>query len=90
MADETTRGAAWATAMDAPSVAWAAADLFSLVRRVDDAAGFIARMHGLLDRAGDADLARHAATAHNALWALTEGMAAVAHQLEDEGEADRG
>jgi hypothetical protein len=80
------RNWAWVTAMDAPSMAWAASDLTCHAKRVDDAAAFAARMHELVDAAGDADLAAHAEAAHWALWRLSEGMSRVAARLGEEAE----
>lgn len=76
----------WVAAMQAPSMAWAASDLHHHAARVDDAAQFIAGIHALVEAAGDADLTAEAAAAHDALWRLSNGMAAVARRLEDEGE----
>ena len=81
------RDDAWAAAMESPNIAWAAADLLALARRVEDAADFTASMHTLVERAADADLTAHAHTAACALWQLAGGMATVAHRLEDAGEA---
>lgn len=75
------RTQAWMTAMDAPSVEWAANDLASIVRDVDAVCTRLGKVYDLIARAGDDGLLAYADQAHNAAWRLVDGLDAVATDL---------
>jgi hypothetical protein len=72
---------AWVTAMGSPDVEWAAADLASTARDLDETSVRLARTYDLVLRAGDTDLLAHAEAAHTSTWRLAEGLAQVAADL---------
>lgn len=75
------RTQAWLSAMDAPSVEWAANDLASIVRDVVVTGMQLGRVYDLIARAGDDGLLAYADQAHSAAWRLVDGLDAVATDL---------